>query len=372
MKIDGKVLLQIVPALESGGVERGTIEVAAHAVKLGWHSVILSQGGRLVADLERKGISHIQMQVKQKSPFSFLSVFRLTNVLKALQRKGRVLLHARSRLPAWIAYLAQKRLDNPKQVCFVTTAHSLYSVNRYSEVMCFGERVICVSNAVKEYLLTSYPQIDHERLRVIYRGVDDAEFPRAFRASSDWLNKWYAEFPQLKNRRIILLPGRISRIKGHREFIQLIRNLHNENPSIHGVIVGEYDVRHARYFRELVAFANRLGLKDCITFTGHRADIREIFSTAQLVLNLTTKPESFGRTILEALSLGVPAAGYARGGTGEVLRAMYRQGLIDPRKDLTKQIIPLLEKATLPKPNCFLRSDWFQKEFALYQELLEK
>ena len=160
--------------------------------------------------------------------------------------------------------------------------------------------------------------------------MDPKFFPRGYRPPSGWQASWYAQYPSLLEKRIITLPGRLTRLKGHGDFIDLVARLCQDLPDLHALIVGGEDPRRRAYAQALREKVNALGLDDAITFTGQRNDIREIYGISNLVLSLSTQPESFGRTVLEALALGVPVAGYDHGGVGEILARLFPQGRVPP------------------------------------------
>lgn len=318
-------VVQVLPALESGGVERGTLEVGKYLMQHGCRSIVISAGGRMVEQLESEGSEHVAWDIGRKSFWTL----RLVPRLRRLLAENRVdILHARSRMPAWVCWLAWKGMDPATRPRFVTTVHGLYSVNAYSAVMARGERIIAVSETVRAYLLGHYPRLDPGRITVIPRGIDPEAYPWGFRPSEIWLAAWHAQYPQLAGRKVITLPGRITRLKGHEDFIKLLGRLHATGEPVHGLIVGGAEARKQDYLAELKKKATQAGLADHITFTGQRGDLREIMAVSDLVLSLSTKPESFGRTVLEALSMGVPVVGYAHGGVGEQLDRLYPQGRV--------------------------------------------
>jgi len=182
-------VLQVLPALDSGGVERGTLEIARALVAAGHRSLVVSRGGRLVAQLEAEGSEHIALPVDRKALSSLWQVGPFRQLLAERQPD---IVHARSRVPAWIAWLAWRKLPEAQRPHFVTTVHGLNSVSFYSAIMTKGERVIAVSETVRDYIRTHYPQCPEERIRLIYRGVDPAEFPHGYQPSPDWLAQWRA------------------------------------------------------------------------------------------------------------------------------------------------------------------------------------
>jgi glycosyltransferase involved in cell wall biosynthesis len=323
-------VVQVLPALESGGVERGTLEVGKYLVEHGHRSIVISAGGRMVEQLVREGSEHVRWDIGRKS----LWTLRLVPQLRRFLRENRVdILHARSRMPAWVAWLAWRGMNPATRPRFITTVHGLYSVNPYSAIMTQGESIIAVSETVREYVLKHYPRTDPARITVIPRGIDPTAYPWGYRPADAWLAAWRAQYPALQGHKVITLPGRITRLKGHEDFIALIARLKARGEPVHGLIVGGAEVKKQAYLSELKAKVTAAGLGRDITFTGQRSDLREIMAVSDLVLSLSTKPESFGRTVLEALSMGVPVVGYAHGGVGEQLTRLYPQGCV-PLGDL--------------------------------------
>jgi glycosyltransferase involved in cell wall biosynthesis len=363
---------QLLPALGGGGVERGALEVARELVRRGHRSVVVSAGGRLAPELLREGSEHLAWPLGVKSPLTL----RWVRPLRRWLTEQRIaILHARSRLPAWIGWLAWRGMDPATRPRFVTTVHGLYSVSRYSAIMTRGERVIAVSETVRDYLRRHYPALPAERVQVIPRGVDPAEFPYGYRPSPAWLADWNRQYPQLRDALTVTLLGRLSRLKGHEEFIELIARLRARGLRIHGLIVGGVEPRRRRYADQLREKVQSRGLDDLVTFAGHRSDVREIYAISNLVLSLSSRPESFGRTVLEALSLGTPVAGYAHGGVGEILARIYPAGLT-PFGDLdalAARVIELLAAAPpVPPEPVFPLQRMLDETLALYQALLDR
>jgi glycosyltransferase involved in cell wall biosynthesis len=364
--------VQILPELESGGVERGTLEINRALVSRGHRSVVVSAGGRLVNRLSADGGEHVALDTGRKSPFTMLHAGRLKKLLTELQAD---LVHVRSRMPAWVTLLAWRRMRPAERPRLVTTVHGLNSVNWYSRVMTCGERVIAVSDCCRSYVLRHYPATDPGKVTTIHRGVSSEEFPYGFQPNSEWINDWRTEYPQLQDRFVVLLVGRMTRFKGHFDFLQVVHTLKSQNLPVHGLIVGGKDPRRQAYADSVVAEVQRLGLGDDVTFTGHRADVREIMSVSDVVLSTSIEPpESFGRTVLEAVRLGRPTVGYAHGGVGEVLGTVYPEGRV-PLRDTQAMAAKILAihrgELAPPQPTSrFELAELLDEEIDLYEALV--
>jgi len=362
---------QLLPAMHGGGVERGTLEVARELAQRGHRSIVISAGGRLVPELLGAGSEHLAWPLGVKSPLTLRWIWRLRRWL-AEQRID--ILHVRSRWPAWIAWLAWRGMDPATRPRFITTVHGLYSVSRYSAIMTYGERVIAVSATIRDYLHRHYPELPAERIQLIPRGVDPAEFPYGYRPAPEWLAEWRRQYPQLSDSPVLTLPGRLSRLKGHEDFIELIAQLRTQGLPVHGLIVGGVEPRRQRYADQLQRLIQEKGLTEVVLLIGHRADMREIYAVSTLVLSLSAQPESFGRTVLEALSLGTPVIGYHHGGVGEILCRVYPAGLtpLGDLEHLRKRVTALLDAAPpVSAEPVFPRQRMLDETVALYEALLQ-
>ncbi|MEJ2688098.1 MAG: glycosyltransferase family 4 protein [Gammaproteobacteria bacterium] len=318
-------VMQLLPALHSGGVERGTLDVGAELVRRGHRSIVVAAGGGMERELVEAGSEHIPWPIGHKS----LLTLRWVRPLRRLMVEKHVdILHLRSRLPAWVGYLAWRGLDPQSRPRLVTTVHGFYTVGRYSAVMTRGERVIAVSESVRDYIFANYPAVPHERVTVIHRGVNTDRYPFGYRPSRDWMGAWYGRYPQLRDKFVVTLPARVTRWKGQLHFIEVIAELKRRGLPVHGLMVGGTHPRKHAFLHELERAIAAADLADTITLVGHRSDLREVLAASDAVLSLSTDPEAFGRTTIEALSLGVPAAGYDHGGVAEQLRAVLPQGLV--------------------------------------------
>lgn len=318
-------IVQLLPALHSGGVERSTLEIAAALVAAGHRSVVISAGGRLLAPLQAGGSEHITLPVGRKSLLAaFGTMRRLRAALAGLQPD---IVHARSRLPAWLAWFALRGLPSPRPR-FVTTVHGLNSPGRYSGIMARGEQVICVSDTVRRHVLRHWPGTDPARLQVIARGIDPAQFPRGHRATETWRRQLAHEHPPLAAGRLLLMPGRGTRLKGHADAIDLLARLCGSGEDARLWLLGTREPGREAYVAELETLARERGVHEQLVISPPRHDVADAYAVADLVLQLSNKPEAFGRTVIEALSIGRPVLGWDHGGVGELLRELYPQGAV--------------------------------------------
>jgi len=305
-------VVQLLPALASGGVERSTLEIGAALVAAGHRSLVVSAGGRLVPALEAAGSEHVTLDIGRKSPTSLRHVASLRRLFAA---QGADIVHARSRLPAWLAWhaLGAKHSPHPH---FVTTVHGLNSPGRYSGIMARGERVVCVSESVRAHVLRHWPATPPERLLVIERGIDPAAFPRQPRVA------------RADGRRVLLMPGRGTRLKGHASAIDLLARVRAAGVDAELWLPGAVEEGREHYLGELRAQASALGVAGQLRLDAPIEDMPGAYRDCDLVLQLSSKPESFGRTVVEALCSGRPVVGWDHGGVGELLRRYFPPGLV--------------------------------------------
>jgi len=365
-------VIQLLPALNSGGVERGTTEIALALVKAGHRSIVISAGGRLVEQLEKEGSEHIALPIGEKKLSTLKYIWQLRNIFSDINPD---IIHLRSRLPAWIGYLAWKKLAKTNRPHIVTTVHGPYSVNKYSAVMTKGERVIAVSEMIKSYILKNYPTVNVDDITVIHRGVDTHRYNPNYQADSSWLEQWEYDFPKLRDKYVLTLPARITAWKGQDDFISCIHALKKQGLNIHGLIVGETHPRKQEYLTKLTDRVTELDLDNDITFTGHRSDIQNILSVSDIVFSLAKQPEAFGRTTIEALSMGIPVIGYDHGGVAEQLNTLLPEGLVEVN-DMNAVINKVMTWHNTPPvvsvEHPFTLQNLCKKTLEIYTELSEK
>ena len=318
-------MVQLLPALASGGVERSTLEVAEALVRAGHRSIVVSAGGRLVECLLQAGSEHIDLDIGRKSLLTLRHVFSLRRLFAELRPD---IVHARSRLPAWLGLLALRGYRQQPRPHFITTVHGLNSPGWYSGVMTRGERVVCVSQTVRDHVLAQWPGIDQEKLVVIERGISPKAFEHGQSVNPDWRRRWEAEFPALAGGKLLLLPGRGTRLKGHAAAIELLAAIRARGVDARLWLLGTRERGREDYVRELETLAQSLGVAPFLAISAPRGDIPLAYAQSDLVLQLSERPEAFGRTVLEALSVGRPVLGWALGGVGEQLRRLFPSGAV--------------------------------------------
>jgi glycosyltransferase involved in cell wall biosynthesis len=305
------VILQVLPALGGGGVERGTVEMAAAIVQAGGVALVASEGGRLAGQVEAVGGRNIAMPLATKNP---LGIRANANRLEALIRaEGVSVVHARSRAPAWSAWQATRRTGVP----FVTTYHGAYGETlpgkrRYNSVMARGDRVIAISRFVADLVMRRHHP-DPAILRVIHRGVDPALFdPKA--VSDERVHRLAEAWRLPEGRPLVMLPGRLTRWKGQEVLIAALGRMARRDAV--GVLVGAEQGR-SRYARALARLAAELGVD--LRIVGDCDDMPAALLLADAVVNASTKPEAFGRVVIEAQAMARPVIATDHGGAVETV-----------------------------------------------------
>lgn len=293
-------VLQVLPSLVTGGVERGTIEITQAVADAGWTALVASAGGRLVPAVERAGGRHITLSLDTRHP---LKIWRNAARLASLVRAEQVsIVHARSRAPAWSAWLACRRTG----AHFVTTYHGTYNEDlpfkrRYNSVMAKGERVIVASRFISD-LIQQQHQAESARIRVIPRGVDPVQFdPRT--VSGDRMVRLAQDWRLPEGVRVALLPGRLTGWKGQGVLIEALASMRRRD--VWAVLVGSDQGRRS-YSAGLIRQAEALGVADRLRLAGQCDDMPAAFMLADVVVHTSVRPEAFGRVVIEAQSMGRP------------------------------------------------------------------
>ena len=298
---DAPAVLQVLPALEAGGVERGTLEIAEAQIAAGMRAVVASAGGALVPVLEALGATHVTLPLATKNP---IGIRRNAAALAGVVRQhGIRILHARSRAPAWSAWMAARATG----ARFVTTYHGTYNEGfpgkrLYNSVMARGERVIAISRFIADHLAARHGT-DPARIRIIPRGVDPALFdPEAIDPArlAALRQAWAlpADGPP-----VVMLPGRLTRWKGGTVLVEAMARLGLPATAL---LVGGAEPKREGYRAALEALIAARGLGDRVRLVGHCADMAAALLLADVVVHASTDAEAFGRTVIEAQAMRRP------------------------------------------------------------------
>ncbi|NHO32873.1 glycosyltransferase family 4 protein [Acetobacter fallax] len=312
------VILQVLPALDAGGVERGTIEMVEAITRAGGVALVASEQGRLVPKVEYYGGRHIPLNLGDKSPYAIL---RNASRLKSLiATEGVDLVHARSRAPAWAARLATRS----RQARFVTTWHGVHSESfpgkkTYNSVLASGDRVIAISHFIGDRLMRDY-DVSPDRLRIIPRGADTRQFdPDCIRGNR--IQALVDAWDIAEDLPVILMPGRLTEWKGQTLLLDALAIMTREgwsNGNWVCVFVGEAPER-SDFPEELKALVETLGLQERVRFGGHCADMPAAMALSELVVVPSLKPEPFGRVVVEAQAMARPVIVAAHGAAMETV-----------------------------------------------------
>ena len=301
-------ILQILPALDIGGVERGTVDLARYLTLNGHKSVVVSGGGRLVRRLDEVGARHYQLPVGKKSPVTILlTIGRLSEIIR---KENIDIVHARSRVPAIIAFIAAKITNR----IFITTAHGYYNTHLTSRAMSWGRFVIVASRDMARHMIEDF-KTPYDRVRLIPRGADLNEFKFINRDDTA------AEDSDAKRKDFVVgMISRITPLKGHMDFLRAVSLVTRAVPRLKVLIVGEAPPSKARYREELEVLARRLGISNIVKFIGAREDISEVLPQFDVLAFPTRTPEAFGRVIIEAQAVGVPVVASRIGGIVDIIQ----------------------------------------------------
>lgn len=305
-------VLQLLPALELGGTERGVVDLARAMKKLGHETVIISSGGSLVAELQRIGITHYGLPVHQKS---IAALFLVDEIAKIIERERIDIVHGRSRVPAWLGWLAARKTGVP----FMTTCHGNYSAHLMSFVMGWGKRVIVASHAIGRRMIDEF-HVPPDRIRLIPRGVDLSQFPfssKRFEKKQDLL-------------RIVLI-GRFSPNKGQVEFLKAVHLLRSRLTHFEVLIVGSEGRGKHHYTDLMKKTIQQFGLESCVKLLLPTRDVVGLLSQCDLLVLASLLPEPFGRVIIEAGAVGTPVAATGLGGVLDIIDPEVNGLLFPPR-----------------------------------------
>ncbi|MBN1353452.1 MAG: glycosyltransferase family 4 protein [Candidatus Omnitrophica bacterium] len=307
-------ILHLVPALEAGGVETGTVDLALSLKKSGETVIVVSSGGKLVRDLENNGISHIKLPINRKSLFTLFLIPRIISLIKI----NRIdVVHASSRVPAWVGFFACKCTNIP----FVTSCHGFYSKNIFSYIMGRGDRVMVISKAIEKRMTEGF-RVPARKIRLVYRGLDLTKY-------SYCADKYENS---AKNAYVVINIGRLTPVKGQYEFIKAMKRVTDKVKNTEAWIAGNPERNNKSYLHKLKNLAEKLGIEGSIKFLGHRDDVYDLLKKADCLVLSTVIPEGFGRVLIEAGAAGTACCASNTGGIKEIIEDNVT-GLLFPPGD---------------------------------------
>jgi glycosyltransferase involved in cell wall biosynthesis len=303
-------IVQIIPELNEGGVERGVVELNREFVKKGIESFVISFGGKLQNQINLDGGNFIRFDVCSKNIFTaFLRINGLKKILRELKPD---IVHVRSRVPAWLVYFVNKSLN----IKIVSTVHGFNSVGFYSSIMQKADAVICVSNSIKEYIQKHY-QTSENKITVIPRGID-LELFNPKNIDEIFIENFKKEF-NLKDKFIVSSVGRVTQLKDYETFIKAIFLVKKDISNVIGLIVGGVRSDKKDYLNSLKKLIKELNLEENIIFTGSQSRIEQIYALSDVVISSSKKPESFGRAVAEAICMNKPVIATNHGGVKDII-----------------------------------------------------
>lgn len=356
-------VLQILPELNVGGVETGTVDFAQYLAAHGHGAVVVSGGGTLVRQLEEAGVKHYTLAVHKKSIWSVLRMIKA--VRKIIMEERIDIVHARSRVPAWIAYFACRRTS----ASFITTCHGHYQNRFFSQVMGWPKLVIVPSQAIGRHMIDTF-RVSSQSIRCIPRSVD--------------LEKFMVKREETpgKSFSTVAMVGRLTPLKGHSFFLKAMTKVIRQIPNVRIWIIGDAPAKKAAYRTELETLARRLGIHGRVEFLGNRKDVPQLLAQTEVLVLATTAPEAFGRVILEAQAAGVPVVAAKVGGVVDIIDD-GKTGLLVPPKDaesIANEVVRLLrdkglaqqlaEAALAKLKSTFTLERMAAKTLEVYEELM--
>jgi len=356
-------ILQILPELNVGGVETGTVDFAKYLIEHGHKAVVVSNGGKLVPKLDALGAHHYALPVHKKSIWT--AYWAVKALRKIIVKEAINVVHARSRVPAWIAYFACRNT----KAAFITTCHGYYKNRLFSQVMGWSKLVIVPSKVIGRHMVEDY-KVMSRSIRCIPRSVD--------------LDKYHSIKSKHKNApgTTITIIGRITPLKGHNFFLQSMAKVIRDVPDVKVWVVGDAPAKKAVYKQELEVLVRRMGIDRHVEFLGNRDDIPQILANTDVCVLSTVTQEAFGRVILEAQAAGVPVVATNVGGVIDIIDD-GKTGLLVPPKDteaMAKAVLRLIrepelvkqlvEKASVKLRNHFTLEHMASATVKVYGELL--
>ena len=310
------VIVQILPELNLGGVERGTVEVARAIIAAGGKAVVVSNGGHLVAQLKRIGADHYTLPVHSKNPFKWGGIRR--QLRKILLQVGADIVHVRSRAPAWIALPATKSMG----LKTVSTVHGKIGTPSlvkkiYNAKILRADHVIAISHYTKNMIAKYFPKISLDsRLTVIHRGVDIGYFDATLVKQGRIVNE-AIRLALPDDKPVVMMPARPTAWKGHQVLLQAVAKMPKKDFTL--VLLGIADGSQ-KFYDQISTMVARLGLQSMVRLAEKSTDMPAAMMLADVVVMPSIEPEPFGRVAIEAQAMGRPVVAFDHGGATESIQ----------------------------------------------------
>lgn len=316
-------VMQILPRMDIGGVERGVLDLVKYFKGRSVENIVVSAGGRLVEDLKEMGVKHYKLPVHKKSP---LTLFLIPKLREIIEKEKIDIVHARSRVPGWLGFFACRG----SRAKFVTTAHGVYKNKFFSEVMGWGRYVICPSKVVARHMKGVYG-VPESKIAVVNRWVDLDKFK-------------FTDYGERKESNVIVSIGRISSTKGYEYLIEGFKRVVRLSPYFKLKIIGSADKSKMKYLNYLKTLVSRFSLNYNVEFTGFKRDVENVLKDARLLAAPSVIEESFGRVVVEAFACGVPVVASRAGGFEEIIDSGHNGILVEPGNsgELSEGILKVL------------------------------
>lgn len=372
------VVLQVLPEMDHGGVEMGTVEIASGCQEKGIKNFVASAGGRMVYELQKLKVQHFDLPLKTKNIFKMRA--NAKKLAKIIKDNDINIVHARSRAPAWSAYWAAKKTG----VTFLTTYHGTYGLGLfklkklYNRVMTYGKLVIAISEHIKKHIMTEY-KVPEEKIRLIHRCVNLDNFSPD-KVSQERIIKAISDFNIPEDRPVISLVGRITPWKGQALLLEALAKVKNQDFCC--LIVGSDQGRTA-YSNKLKEMVKKYNLEDKVQFIEHSFDIPALLMISDVVLSTAIEPEAFGRAAIEGQAMGKIVIASNIGGslentidgvTGKLFKSGDAEDLaasIDWALSLPRQEREKIGVAAIKNvKEHFTKEIMCDKTIAVYQELM--
>lgn len=380
-------VLQLSSSLKHDESERGIYPISHALIKAGHESIIVGsadEDSKLVTRLVRDGAKYYQLPMPKKSWWALLQVPALRRLINKHQPD---IIHVHSRTPAWVLHWALLAYPKDKRPKIVSSLYGFYPLNSYAKALFEADLFISASKSIHKHFEKIFSKYADEKnlkdaslpkLICVPRGVDVRQYPYRHHSSVHWLHQSFAQYPELEHKKWLVFPTPIGPEYGQEWLVDILGNLQEKFPKLHAIIMDDDPnsrTRHCVAYEEFVQRLHALSLQDRVSFVGKNPpDMREWLSSANVVLALANRPESIGITVLQAIHLGTPVVGWAKGAYADILGDLYPQGLVKEQTALAlcKSVKFLLSNQIPPAmTRAYEIDDMVSGTLAAYQALID-